>query len=590
MLLRNHYLSRLSVCIGSVLLFTMSLHAQTEIRCIQNNRTELDSSTVRKIALDYGSRLKSYHQRVALPDVIRIPVVVHVIHHQQDGAIKAENISDAQIMSQIRILNEDFRKIPGTPGYNTDSAGADTEIEFYLASETEDCLPTSGITRTYYGLKQGFRMLNAEERSLVKSIIRWNPSKYMNIWVISSSDPGLGYTQFPNYSGLAGLDSVYGPPEEDGIIVRHTVFGDTGTVFSKPNNLYAKGRTLTHEVGHWLGLIHTWGDKLCYDDKGNSVSCECGEDFCDDTPPTNDGNLANNCNSKFADCGKGAQRVMTENYMDYSPDMCMNIFTKEQKKRMRSVFLTSPERRDILNSNPETSYVTDVLRGFYWIDSRLLDKGWQYLPKESVQFMEVNGNQISTFGTAKGTLQSPWLAQPNETKKLIFSLDMKSGDTVRILVDQGCKIATFTAFSFIHTGDNEFYSNVILEWQDFSQIQSAFFRMSLQVSPGVRLRWLREVKNESSTKAYSTPEVKAVYKNASAGGTLDLYTIYDGFKDVQVEILDVGGRRVWKQEFINELSGVLQVPIQVSLSGLYLLRTTIEGKEFFQKIVLIPTL
>ncbi|GAB2771427.1 hypothetical protein GCM10027275_12740 [Rhabdobacter roseus] len=265
-------------------------------------------------------------------EIIRIPVVVHVIHDQEPGSIGGinnPNISDEQISSQIEVLNEDYRREPGTRGFNTNPVGADTRIEFYLADLDPEGRSTSGITRTQYTQRTSFNPFTDDQ--LLSNIAYWPSDKYLNIWVCRLSGTYLGIAQFPSVEGVGGLDNANESFERtDGVIIDFRFFGrQTGAITSRIYNL---GRTTTHEVGHWLGLIHTWGD------------VDCGTDYCDDTPPTLDANRTTVCTDKFSNCLGPTTRNMIENYLDYSPDSCMNIFTKCQAERMQAVLALSPRR------------------------------------------------------------------------------------------------------------------------------------------------------------------------------------------------------------------------------------------------------
>ncbi|MCU0341031.1 MAG: M43 family zinc metalloprotease [Spirosomaceae bacterium] len=262
---------------------------------------------------------------------IRIPVVVHIIHNRTDGIVGGvgnSNIADAQIVNQIRILNEDYRRKPGTRGFNTNTVGADTGIEFYLANIDPNGQPTNGITRQLYTQKTTFD-INTDDQ-LLSNIVSWPTDRYLNIWVARYGSNFLGIAQFPSVSGIKGLDEENELLERtDGVFIDFRVFGSgTGTL----SRLYNLGRTTTHEVGHWLGLIHTWGDT------------DCGDDYCADTPQAEDGNQSSICGPVFSNCNGTRTRNMTENYMDYSPDSCMNIFTKNQAERMAAVIEKAPRR------------------------------------------------------------------------------------------------------------------------------------------------------------------------------------------------------------------------------------------------------
>lgn len=275
----------------------------------------------------------------AICSSIRIPVVVHVVHSTATGAIGGAgngNISDEQIKEQIRILNEDYRRKAGTRGFNTNAVGADTGIEFYLANIDPDGKSTNGITRHYYAQKTNFDVFNDDQllADITTQQKEWPTDRYLNIWVTRFANNYLGIAQFPSVTGVNGLDnSTELQVRTDGVFIDYRVFGIGATVTSR---LYNLGRTTTHEVGHWLGLIHTWGDD------------NCGNDYCDDTPRCESGNQSTNCGPLFSFCSGVRTQNMTENYMDYSPDSCMNIFTKNQAERMMAVIEKSTRRNSLV--------------------------------------------------------------------------------------------------------------------------------------------------------------------------------------------------------------------------------------------------
>ncbi|MEZ0538856.1 M43 family zinc metalloprotease [Fibrella arboris] len=288
--------------------------------------------------------------RGAAATVYRIPVVVHVVHNQANGTIGGANnpnITDAQILSQIQVLNEDYRKIAGTPGgTSTNPVAVDTNIEFYLATQDPNGQASTGITRTYYAAKSSFDLFN--DLYLLSGISYWPSNRYLNIWVVAISNRNyLGYGQFPTAADtLQGL----GDTDEriDGVVIDHHYFGrKTGTVTS---SLYCCGRTTTHEVGHWLGLIHPNGDT------------RCGDDYVADTPPIEGLNETDKCTDIFSTCKPGVTtRNLIEDYMDYTPDACMNVFTAGQRDRMSAVLQLSPRRLQLILSNtvlPETEQLT----------------------------------------------------------------------------------------------------------------------------------------------------------------------------------------------------------------------------------------
>ena len=258
-----------------------------------------------------------------------IPVVVHVLHNGTAVGVEA-NISDAQILSQIRILNEDFRRKNAdairTPAEFLPVA-ADANIEFVLAKQDPNGLPTTGIVR-----KQGPKTIYApEDATLIGQTSQWNPEEYLNMWVVPLVSPYLGYATFPT-SNLPGLNFTPTAAIRDGITVDYLFFGTgPGTAAN------TTGRTATHEVGHYLGLRHIWGDE---------AGCEL-DDFVLDTPSQDNPNntICNDNPSRFS-CGNSN---MIQNYMDYTPDRCMNLFTKGQVDRFDVVLANSPRRASLVN-------------------------------------------------------------------------------------------------------------------------------------------------------------------------------------------------------------------------------------------------
>lgn len=247
---------------------------------------------------------------------IIIPVVVHVLH---TGG--TENISRNQILDQITTLNRDFQ------GLNTDTANiplplrvlrGKMNIEFRLAKKDPMGNCTDGIVRVFTTKTEG-----ANNQNGAKQTSYWNSFNYFNIWVvrtigmsIQGAGTVLGYAQFPSSGDFAQLAST------DGVVVIHNYFGSTGTAQGR------RGRTLTHEVGHWLGLRHIWGD------------ADCGDDGIDDTPVASAPNYGicwNNFPYNVGVCVPAEVNPIGEmfmNYMDYSDDNCMAMFSKGQTLRM----------------------------------------------------------------------------------------------------------------------------------------------------------------------------------------------------------------------------------------------------------------
>jgi hypothetical protein len=262
-------------------------------------------------------------------DLRLIPVVVHVIHNG-NALGTAANIPDAQILEQIRILNEDFRRLNADASKTPEEflpVAADANIEFVLAKQDPNGLPTTGIVRVQ-GTKSSYDPnLDAV---LISQLSQWDPEEYMNIWVVPLVQPYIGYASFP-ISDLPGLEFSPTPANIDGVTIDYRYFGAGGNASSA-----SLGRTATHEVGHFFGLRHIWGDGGCGLD-----------DFVSDTPGQDSAN--NTCNgnpSKFS-CGNNN---MIQNFMDYTPDACMNLFTEGQVERFDVVLANSPRRVTLVNN------------------------------------------------------------------------------------------------------------------------------------------------------------------------------------------------------------------------------------------------
>ncbi len=306
--------------------------------------------------------------RVTL-ETLTIPIIVHIVHNGE--AVGAgRNLSRAQVQAQIETLNEDFRRKPGTPGFNDDPRGADIEIEFCLArlNQQGGVMAEPGIDRINGNRTTWTR--NDIENVLKPSSI-WDPDKYFNVWVLDfdASAQLLGYAQFPSMSTLAGIPDN-SPRNTDGVVVTYRSFGNVlkgnFPIMQAP---YNQGRTLTHEVGHWLGLRHIWGD------------ANCGNDFVDDTPTQ--ASESRGCQVGRTSCGSVN---MVQNYMDYSDDACFNIFTKGQKNRMRTVMDISPRRNSLTTANLCGTIIAGPPRPNFRAETQ------QVLLGASVQFFDLSSN------------------------------------------------------------------------------------------------------------------------------------------------------------------------------------------------------
>lgn len=238
---------------------------------------------------------------------IEIPVVVNVIYRTS-----AENISNLQIQSQIDVLNEDFNAtntdVTSTPSLFAGSV-ADIDVQFVLVD-----------VKRKHSNKKSWSTNDAMKYSSKGGIDATNPTENLNMWVVNKLTSGgstiLGYAQFPG-----------GDPATDGVVIGHNFFGRVGRV-SAP---FDKGRTATHEVGHWMNLRHIWGDATC------------GTDHVSDTPQHNTYNFGCPSYPHRSTCS-GTPVEMTMNYMDYTDDACMFMFTEGQKSRAVSTFVAGGPR------------------------------------------------------------------------------------------------------------------------------------------------------------------------------------------------------------------------------------------------------
>jgi hypothetical protein len=272
------------------------------------------------------------HARDKTNSTYIIPVVVHIIHNGEPLG-SGSNIPDTQVQSQIRVMNEDYQRLnadaSNTPAEFAPVASS-IDIQFVLAKQDPDGLPTSGITRKQ-GTKNSYASTDDVE---LKSQDYWPAEDYLNIWVTNLTGGYLGYTQFPQTT-LQGTQPPY-DRLTDGVVVHYKAFGSKLDGAFSLLSQYDLGRTATHEVGHYFGLIHVFGDY-----SGCNTT-----DYVDDTPVQSDRTFT--CPSgPLTQCG---HHVMYQNYLDYTDDACMNLFTAGQVARMLVVLENSPRRVSLQSS------------------------------------------------------------------------------------------------------------------------------------------------------------------------------------------------------------------------------------------------
>jgi len=274
--------------------------------------------------------------------IITIPVVVHIV--MSNPGI----VTDEQVQSQLDVLNADYA------GENLDAGNVPaafasvfgkSQIRFCLAQRTPAGQSTTGIIRKTSSTKSIPGTGDPIKNSASGGASGWDVSKYLNIWVCEMADGNdLGYTFMPGLSGIADSDV--------GLAVAHHAFGRMGTATAPFN----KGRTATHEIGHFFNLWHIWGDNDC-------VSSCADSDLVDDTPNQSRCTYGTPSFPQMDDCTGTAPGIMFMNFMDYVDDEAMLMFTKGQVDRMELALTTMDERKSLVSSNgcvPAVSYTNDV--------------------------------------------------------------------------------------------------------------------------------------------------------------------------------------------------------------------------------------
>jgi hypothetical protein len=327
-----------------VLLVVVAIHTQNawaQERCgvvpymhtLRNNQQLPESDVQFEKWLSKAIQERKARSAGRIQSTYQIPVVVHIIHNGE-AVGSGTNIPDAQVLSQIRVLNADYQRTnsdaSSTPAEFASLAGS-MNIQFVLAKRTPDGFPTNGIVR----VKGTQSSWTSDEDVEMKALSYWSSEEYLNIWVCDLTDY-IGYSQFP-ISDLPGLEPYQGGlAKTDGVVFNYRVFGSIQDGAFNLHSSYNRGRTATHEIGHFFGLRHIWGDV-------NSCS---STDYVNDTP-TQD-KATNDCPTHpSASCNA---TKMFQNYMDYTYDRCMNLFTEDQVARMTTVLENSPRRESLLSS------------------------------------------------------------------------------------------------------------------------------------------------------------------------------------------------------------------------------------------------
>lgn len=290
-------------------------------------------------------------------EVIIIPVVIHILYNNA-----AQNISDEQVLSQLQSINNDYRKmnsdVSGVPAPFAPLA-ADSRIAFCLAKVDPAGKTTTGIIRKSTSVVSWLAD-DGMKYSAQGGDNAWDSKKYLNIWVCNLSGRSLGYSSLPGSQ-----------PDRDGVVIQSDAFGTIGTITAPFN----KGRTLTHETGHWLGLKHIWGD------------ANCGDDGIADTPPQQNFNNGFPSFPHRTSCSINGNGDMFMNFMDFTDDACMRMFTYGQAQKMRSLFATGSARNSFLGSSACDN--NSVQRGATFVPVAATEV-ISLFPNPAIKFISIN--------------------------------------------------------------------------------------------------------------------------------------------------------------------------------------------------------
>lgn len=531
------------------------------------------------------SKLQNYISRKkktgSTNTIYQIPVVVHIIHNNANndiGGSNNSNISDAQVFSQIEVLTEDFRR-QNSDTSNTSTIfqgiAADTYIEFCLASVDPEGNYTTGITR-HFSEHLPYNANSFSDNDQIKSTEYWPADQYLNIWVTELSDDILGYATFPSDVPIDGLQNYYTDLTDDGIVLDHRVFGrQTGTA----NSLnYDQGRTTTHEVGHWLGLFHIWGD---------SDNC-FATDFCNDTPSQRTSTTG--CQENQTSC---TSRDMSENYMDYTYDGCMNMFTTDQKDRMRAVMETSQRRSSLLNSlgccTQEKTASLPFFEGFE--NSFDTVNTWNILTDDFAitNTFAIEESSIALFTNSPfpdtAILTTPMINLTElEAPYLSFKGLLNSNSSnlkLRISYSLTCTeiwntIEELPASNF----SNATWTDFNIDLNSISTLQAVRLRFECISLDGSTLYIdninFHEEKADLEVSAFPNPS-EAIF---------NLNILYSGNFPQTVEVFTIYGVPITNFSFAESYSSIQAIDLSEFPSGIYIVRITVNGQSDTLKITL----
>ena len=334
---------RTKLILSLLVIFSLQINAQeNNKKCITTQLVEnelennIEYILMRENLIDYQKENKNNNYQKQ--QIITIPVVIHVVHRTQDMVGNNTNISNLQIEDQLRVLNEDFSKtnpeFPNPPRNTFQNYAGNPNIKFCLATTNPEGNPTTGITRTPTS-KTSWDADDADEKNYMKlstqgGINNWDPLKYLNIWVCNLSNSSGG-GQTLGYAFLPGIQASSTHSWKDGLVVDYKFFGTIGNV-----NNSSDGRTATHEIGHYLGLSHTFCESggCCDNDEWNVNDTPASDGIYFGNVNTSTNN--NTCNDlAYSNVFNTDVLDMDENYMSYASNTWM--FSNSQATAMLNV-------------------------------------------------------------------------------------------------------------------------------------------------------------------------------------------------------------------------------------------------------------
>ncbi|NME69489.1 M43 family zinc metalloprotease [Flammeovirga aprica] len=364
---------QLAFCAFFFTAFTVNGQTQRPVRqCSSGTHTHTPVTQFRTTPYLSQAKIKKTNRTTLL----NLPVVVHIVHRSNESIDTGNNLSYDQIMSQINATNKDLKlenpnKEQTLQEFQNSISKLNIELKMAIYDPNGNELEEPGVNRIVGS--GGYSSIQAN-RLISENI--WNPEKYLNIWVIPLSSGDLGYAFFPNYLEFA--DGIVGSGEIasntiDGVVIDPNFFGSNE--FKTYDNLrapYDLGRTLTHELGHYFGLLHIWGtggnSSCAVDDQGEYLN----HDFCDDTPHIS----SNHASGSITVCDGTNSNVTTylcetekfnsaqyQNFMDYTDDACMTMFSLDQKARVDIVMDSAPQRATLNADSPTGTINLNATQG-----------------------------------------------------------------------------------------------------------------------------------------------------------------------------------------------------------------------------------